>query len=164
MKTSYTLKKNIYAFLLDSVLYLCIRSIELVLLCCVGPLFPSVQFSHSVVSNYLRPHELQHTRLPCPSPTPRTCSNSCPSSQWWHPTISSSVIPFFSCLQYFPTSESLLMSQFFTSGGLIIGVLASASVLPMNIQDWFPLRLTGLNLLAVQKTLKSLLQHHSSKV
>ena len=83
------------------------------------------------------------TRLPCPSPTPRTCSNSCPSSCWCHPTISSSIIPFSSCLQSFPESVSFPRSQFFTSGGQSIGVSASASVLPMNIQDWFPLGWTG---------------------
>ena len=96
-----------------------------------------VQFSHSVMSDSSWPHELQHVRLPCPSSTPRACSNSCPSSRWCHPTISSSVIPFSSCLQSFPTSGSLPMSQFFTSDGQSIGVSASASVLPMNIQDWF---------------------------
>ena len=103
----------------------------------------SVQFSCSVVSNSLWPHELQHARLPCPSPTPGACSNSCPSSRWCHPTISSSVVPFPSCLQSFPASGSFLMSQFFTSGGQSIGISASASVLPMNIQDWFALGLTG---------------------
>ena len=92
----------------------------------------SVQFSRSVVSDSLWPHGLQHTRLPCPSPTPRACSNLCPSSQWCHPTISSSVIPFSSCLQSFPASGSFLMSQFFPSGGQSIGVLASTSVLPFN--------------------------------
>ena len=90
----------------------------------------------------LWPHRLQHTRLPCPSPTPRACSNSCPSSRWCYPTISSSVIPFSSCLQSFPASESFQMSWFFASGGPNIG--ASASVLPMNIQDWFPLGWTSL--------------------
>ena len=99
----------------------------------------SVQFSHSVMSNSLRPHGLQHTRLPCPSPTPEAYSNSCPLSQWCHPTISSSVIPFSSRLQSFPASGSFLVSQFFTSGGQIIRVSASASVLPINIQDSFPL-------------------------
>ena len=87
---------------------------------------------------------LQHTRLPCPSPTPRAYSNSCPSSQGCHPTISFSVVPFSSCLQSFPASESFPMSQFFTSGGQSSGVSASASVLPMNIQDWFPLGWLGL--------------------
>ena len=86
---------------------------------------------------------LQHTRLPCPSPIPKACSNSHPSSQWCHPTISSSVIPFSSCLQSFPASGSFLMSQFFASGGQSIGASASASVLPMNIQSWFPLGGTG---------------------
>ena len=109
------------------------------------PLFFSMcsdQFSCSVVSDSLWPHGLQHTRLPCPSPTTGVYSNSCPLSRWCHPTISSSVIPFSACLQSFPASESFPMSQFFTSGGQSIGV--SASVLPMNIQDWFPLGLTGL--------------------
>ena len=101
----------------------------------------SVQFSHSVVSNSLRSHGLQHTRLPCPSPTPGACSNSNPSSWWCHPTISSSVIPFSSRLQSFPTSGSFPMIQFFLSGGQSIGVSASTSVLPMNIQDWSPLGL-----------------------
>ena len=105
-------------------------------------LLSSVQLSHSVVSNSLRPHDLQHTRLPCPSPTPRAYSNSCPSSQWCHRTILSSVIPF-SHLQSFPALGSFPMSQFFKSGGQSIGVSASASVLPMNIQDWYPLGWTG---------------------
>ena len=98
-------------------------------------------FSHSVVTDSLQPHGLQHARLPCSSPTPRACSNSCPLSQWCHPNISSSVIHFSSCLQSFPASGSLQMSQFFTSGGQSIG--ASGSFLSMNIQDWFPLRSTG---------------------
>ena len=102
----------------------------------------SAQFSHSVMSDSLRPHGLQHARLPCPSPTPRACSNSCPSSRWWHPTILSSVIPFSSCLQSFPASESFPVSQFFTSGGQSVGTSASTSVLLMNIHDWFPLGLT----------------------
>ena len=100
----------------------------------------SVQFSHSVMSNSLRRHGLQHTRPPCASPAPRVYS--CPLSQWCHPTISSSVIPF-SCLQSFPASGSLQMSQFIASGGQSIGASASTSVLPMNIQDWFPLGWTG---------------------
>ena len=99
----------------------------------------SVQFSCSVMSDSLQPRWLQHTRFPCPSPTPGACSNSCPSSQWCHPTISSSVVPFSSHLPSFPASGSFLVSQFFASGGQIIGVSASASILPMNIQDWFPL-------------------------
>ena len=104
----------------------------------------SVQFSRSVMSDSLWPRGLQHTRLPCPSSTLRDCSNSCPSSWWCHSTISSSVVPFSSCLQFFPASGSFPMNQFFTSGGQSIGVSASASVLPMNIQDWFPLGLTYL--------------------
>ena len=102
----------------------------------------SVQFSCSVVSDSLWPHGLQHARPPFPSPTPRVYSNSCPLSRWCHPTVSSSVIPF-SWLQSFPTSRSFQMSQFFASGGQNIGVSASPSVLPMNIQDWFPLGWTG---------------------
>ena len=90
------------------------------------------------------PHELQHARPPCPSPTPEVHPNPCPSSQWCHPTISSSVIPFSSCFQSFPASGSFQMSQFFTSGGQSIGVSASISILPMNTQDWSPLGLTGL--------------------
>ena len=101
-----------------------------------------LQFSHSVLSDSLWPHGLQHTRPPCPSPTPRIYSNSCPLSRWCHPTISSSVVPFSSCLQSFPASGSFQMSQLFTSGGQRIGVSAS-SVLPMNTQDWFPLEWTG---------------------
>ena len=104
----------------------------------------SVQFSCSAMSDSLWPHGLQHSRLPCPSPTPRVCWNSCPLSQWCHPTISSSVIPFSSCPQSFAASGSFPMSQFITSGGQSIGVSASASVLPMNIYDWFPLGLIGL--------------------
>ena len=96
------------------------------------------------MSYCLGPHGLQHARLPCPSPTPRACSNSCPLSWWCHPTISSSVFPFFSYLQSFPASGSFPVSQFFASGGQSIGASASASVLPMNIQDWFPLGWTGL--------------------
>ena len=116
-----------------------------------------LQFSHSVVSDYLWPHELQHSRRPCPSPTPGPCSNSCPSSRWYHPAFSSSFIPFSSCPQSFPASGSFQMSQVFASGGRSIGVSASTSVLPVNIwMDW-------LYLLAVQGALKSLLQHPSSK-
>ena len=105
--------------------------------------FISVQFSRSVMSNSLRPHGLQHARLLCPSLTPGACSNSCPLSRWCHPTISSSVVSFSSHLQSFPTSGSFQMSQFFTLGGQSIGVSGSASVFPMNIQDWFPLGWTG---------------------
>ena len=104
----------------------------------------SVQFSLSVVSNSLQPQGLQHVRLPCLSPTPGACSNSCPSSQWCHPTISSTVISFSSCLQFFLALGSFPISQFFTSGSQSIGASASSSVLPMNIQNWFPLELIGL--------------------
>ena len=103
----------------------------------------SVQFSRSVMSPSLQPHGLQQARPPCPSPTPGAYSNSCPLNQWYHPTISSSVIPFSSCPQSFPASGSFQMSQLFTSAVQSIGVSTSASVLPMNIQDWFPLGLTG---------------------
>ena len=120
--------------------------------------FSSVQFSRSVVSNSLRPHESQHARPPCLSPTPGVYSNSCPSSQWCHPAISSSVVPFSSCFQSFPASESFPMSQLFAWGGQSTGVSALASVLPM-----ISFRMDWLDLLAVQGTLKSLLQHHSSK-
>ena len=99
--------------------------------------------SCSVVSDSLQTHGLQHVRLPCPSLSPRICSNSWLLSQWCYPTISSSVFPFSSCLQSFPASGSFLMSQLFVSGGLSIGASASASVLPMNIQDWSPLGWTG---------------------
>ena len=105
--------------------------------------FSSVQFNRLAASDSLRPHGRQHTRLPCPSPTPRACSNSCPSSWWYYSTISSSVVPFSSCLQSFPASGSFQISQFFASGGQSIGVSALASVLPRNIQDWFPLGWTG---------------------
>ena len=105
-------------------------------------LFLYHQFS-SFVSYSLRPHGLQHSRLPCRSPTPEACSNSRPSSRWCHPTISSSVVPFLSCLQSFPASGSFPISQLFTSSGWSIRVSVSASVLPMNIQDWLSLGLTG---------------------
>ena len=104
----------------------------------------TVQFSRSVMSDSLQPHGLQHTRLSCPSPTPRAGSISCPLSQWYHPTISSSVVIPFSCLQSFPPSGSFPVSQYFLSGGQSIGVSASASVIPVIIQDRFPLRSTGL--------------------
>ena len=121
-----------------------------------------IQFSCSVMSDSLWPHGLQHTRLSCPSPTPGVYSNSRPSSLWCHPTISSSVVPFSSRLQSFPASGSFQMSQFLALCGQSIGVPASASVLPMNIQDWFPLGWTGWISLQ-SKRLSSLLQHHSSK-
>ena len=96
------------------------------------------------MSDPLQPHGLEHPRLPCLSLSPRACSNSCLSSLWCHPTILSSMVPFSSCLQSFPASASFPMSQLFASGGQSLGASASASVLPMNIQDWFPLGLTGL--------------------
>ena len=105
--------------------------------------FRSVQFSHSVVSDSLLPHESQHARFPCPSPTPGVHSNWCPSSQWCHPAISSSVVPFSSCPQSLPASRSFPMSQLFAWGGQSIGVSALASVLPVNTQDWSPLGWTG---------------------
>ena len=105
--------------------------------------FHSVQFSRSVVSDSLRPHESQHARPPCPSPTPGVYSNSCPLSWWCHPAISSSVVPFSSCPQSLPASRSFPVSQLFTLGGQSTGVSASASVLPMNTQDWSPLGWTG---------------------
>ena len=106
-------------------------------------IFSSVQFSRSVVSDSLWSHELQHTRPPCPSPTPGVYSNSCPLSQWCHPAISSSVVPFSSCPQSLPASGSFPMSQLFASGGQSIGVSASSSVLPINTQDWSHLGWTG---------------------
>ena len=123
----------------------------------------SIQFSRSVVSDSLPPHEPQHARPPYPSPTPRVHSNSCPLSWWCHSTISSSVVPFSSRLQSFPSSGHFLMSQFFTSGGQNIGVSASASVLPMNIQDWFPLGWTGWISLQSKRLSKESLPHHNSK-
>ena len=101
------------------------------------------QFSHSVMSDSLQPHELQHARLPCPSPTPGVHPNPCPSSQWCDLTILSSIVPFSSCSQFFPGSGSFPMSQLVPSGGQSIGVSASTSVLPMNTQDWSPLEWTG---------------------
>ena len=133
------------------------------------------QFSCSVMSDVLWPHWLKHARLHCPSPTPRVCSNSCPLSRWCHPTISPSVVPFSFCFQSFPASRSFPMSQLFTSGEQSIGASASASVIPKtewipNESKWIPkhsgltsFRIDWFDLLAVQGTLKSLLQHHSSK-
>ena len=103
----------------------------------------SVQFSHSIVSDSLRPYEPQHARPPCPSPTPRVHPNPCSLSRWCHPIILLSAVPFSSCPQSFPASGSFPMSQLFASGGLSIGVSASTSVLPMNTQNWFPLGWTG---------------------
>ena len=119
-------------------------------------------FSHSVISDSFQLHRLQHARLPCPLLITRACSNSFPLSQWCHPNISSSVIHFSFCLQSFPASESFPKSQFFALSGQRTGASASASVLPMNIQDWVPL-INWFVLSAVQRTVKSLLQHHSSK-
>ena len=121
-----------------------------------------VQFSHSVLSDSLWPHESQHARPPCPSPTLGVYSKSCPSSWWCHPAISSSVVPFSSCPQSLPASGSFPMSQLFTWSGQKIGVSASTSAFLMNTQDWSPL-MDLLKLLAVQGTPKSLLQHHSWK-
>ena len=115
------------------------------------------------MSGSLRPHGLQHTRLPCPSPAPGACSNSISVSQWCHPTISSSVIPFFSCLQSFPASGSFPNSQFFESGGQSIGVAASSISPSSEYSGLISFRVDWLDLLAVQGTLKSFLQHHSSK-
>ena len=138
-----------YYFFENSILYC------LLLQCLSSWTFPSLYlsslllnflllFSSSIVSDSLWPHGLQHARLPCPSPFPGVCPNPWPSSWWCHATISSSVIPISSCPQSFPASGSFQMSQFFQSSGQRIGASASASVLPMNIQDWFPLELTGL--------------------
>ena len=122
----------------------------------------SVQFNCSVVSDSLQPHESQHARPPCPAPSHGVHSNSHPSSQWCHPAISSSVVPFSSCPQSLPASECFPMSQLFAWGGQSTGVSALASFLPKNTQDWSPLEWTGWISL-VQGTLRSLLQHHSSK-
>ena len=111
--------------------------------CVLWYLFMQVQFSRYVMSDSLWPHELKHTKPPCPSPTPRVHPNSCASSRWCHPAISFSVIPFSSCPKSLPASESFPMSQLFACGGQSIGVSASASVLPMNTQDWSPLGWTG---------------------
>ena len=136
--------------------YICLQTHEKML--------RSAQFSRSAASDSLPSHGRQHARLPCPLPTPRAYSNSCTLSQWHHITISSSVVPFSSLLQSFPASGSFQTSQFFTSGDQSIGASPSASVLPMNIQDWFPLGWSfRLDLLAVQGILKSLLQYCGSK-
>ena len=124
--------------------------------------FSSVQFSHSVVPNSSRPHELQHARLPCPSPTPGVYPNSCLSSRWCHPAISSSVIPFSSYPQSLPASGSFQMSQLFASGGQSIGSF-SFNISPTKHPGLISFRMDCLDLLEVQGTLKSLLQHHSSK-
>ena len=124
--------------------------------------FSSVQFSHSVVSDSLRPHESQHARPPCPSPTRGVHSDSHPSSPWCHPAILSSVVPF-SCPQSLPASEAFPMSQLFSGGGQSTGVSALTSFLPKKPQGWSPSEWTGWISFAIQGTLKSLLQHHSSK-
>ena len=111
--------------------------------CLTSLIISSVQFSHSVMSDSLRPHGLQRARLPCPSPTPGACLNSRPWSWWCHPTVSSSVVPFSSCPQSFPASGFFQMSQLFISGGQSTGVSALASFLPMNTQNWSPLGWTG---------------------
>ena len=129
--------------------------------CLVSLNFKLLLFSRSVVFDSLQPHKLQHARLPCPSPSPGACSNSCPSSQWCHVTISPSVVPFSSYLQSFPASGSFPVSHLFTSGGQSIE--ASASVLPMNIQDWSPLGLTGWISLKSKGLSRVFSQHHSSK-
>ena len=126
----------------------------------IGEVDSSVQFSFSVMSDSLWLYGLQHGRLPCPTPAPGACSKSCPLSQWCHPTISSSVLPF-SRLQSFPASGSFPRTQFFTSGGQSFGVSASSSVLPMNTQDWSPLGWTGWISLQ-SKGLSRVLQHHNS--
>ena len=128
---SYKTPKKALVLWQKLVLYVCFEGLS------------SNQFSHKVVPESLQHHGLQHTRLPCPEPTPRACSNSCPSSQWCHPTISCLITPFSSCLQIFPASESFPISQSFASDGQSIGASASASVLPMYIQDWFHLQWTG---------------------
>ena len=121
------------------------------------------QFNVSVMSDSLQLHGPQHARLPCPSPNPKVCLNSCPSSRWYHPTISFSVFPFASCLQSFPVLGSYQMTQFIASGGQSIGVSASTSVLPNEYSGLISFRIDWKDLLAVQGTLKSLLQHNSSK-
>ena len=123
----------------------------------------SVQFSHSVMSDSLRPHESQHTRPPCPSPTPGVHSDSHPSSRWYHPAISSSVVPFSSCAQSLPASESFPMSQLFTWGGQSTGVSSFSMSPSKEHPGLISFRMDWLDLFAVQGTLKSLLQHHSSK-
>ena len=115
------------------------------------------------MSDSLQPHALQYARLPCPSLSPRVFSNSCPVSWWCHPTISSSIASFSSCPQSFPASGSFLISWLFASGGQRTGASALATVLPVNIQGWFPFRIDWFDLLAIQGTLKSLLQHHNLK-
>ena len=150
----------LYCFILH---FLITAKIEHLKLTGLSHVLFSVQFSRSVVSNSLRPHELQHARPPCPSPTPGVYSNSCPSSQWCHPAISSSVVPFSSWPQSLPASGSFPISQLFALDGQSTGV-SSFSISPSNEHPGLiSLRVDWLDLLAVQGTLKSLLQHHSSK-
>ena len=125
--------------------------------------FSLIQFSHSVMSDSLRPHGPQHARSPCPSPIPRAYPDSCPLSQWCHPTISSSVVPFSSCLQSFPAPGSFQMSQLFTSGGQSTGTATSTSSPSNECSGLISFRIDWFDLLAVQGTFKSVLQHHSSK-
>ena len=129
------------------------RRVSIHVLDCIFPIWPLIELKQShwlqiqfswVMSDSLQPHRLQHARLPCPSPSPRACSNSCPLIRWCHLTILSSAVLFCSCLQSFPASGSSLMSQLFTLGGQNNGASASPSVLPVNIQGWFPLGLSGL--------------------
>ena len=129
----------------------------LTLYVCANDSFSSVQFSHSVISDSLQPHEPQHGRPPCPSPSPRVHANPCPSSQWCHPTISFSVVPFSSCPQSFPESGSFQMSQLFASAGQSIRLSA------FEHPGLISFRMDWLDLLAVQRTLRSFIQHHSSK-
>ena len=132
--------KILWVLKVKSAIFLALKSSQQIVTTC----FSSVQSSHWVVSDSLKPHESQHARPPCPSPTPGVHPDSRPLSQWCHPAISTSVIPFSSCPQSLPASESFPMNQLFTWGGQSIGVSASTSVLPKNIQDWFPWGLTGL--------------------
>ena len=135
---------TIYLCFYVSYFYRCVRILSYLFFSTLPMLsFSSVPFSRSVMSDSLWPHERQHARPPCPSPTPRVNPNPCPLSWWCHPSISSSVVPFSSCPQSFPASGSFPMSQLFTSGGQRIGVSASTSVLPMSTQDWAPLGWTG---------------------
>ena len=131
------------SLLLFLLLSLCPVSLLFSLLCTLVSLLITTRSVSSVVSNSLLPHGLQHARFPCPSPTPKACSNSCPWNRWCYPTITYSVIPFSSCLQSFPIAGSFPMSQFIAWGGQSIRASASTSILSMNIPDWFPLGLTG---------------------
>ena len=165
VKTFFLHIQNLYVFLMNWLCFHYIMShfIPGNVLCSeVYFVWYSVQFSRSVMSNSLRTHGMQHTRPPCPSPTPGVYSNSCPLSRWCHPTISSSVVPF-SCLQAFPASGSFKMSQFFTLSGQRIGVSSFSISSSNEYSGLISFRMNWLDFLAVQGTLKSLLQHHSSK-